>query len=119
MTWKVQNADERLGRFMDLKTEGLYDNSIIVLFSDHGDEFMEHKGLDHGSTLYQEQLHVVTMIHFPGYDSRKDVYAPVRTIDIFPTIFDALGLAGPNEVDGSSLLPILRNPEELNGYSPW
>lgn len=116
---KVRNADERLGRFIDfLKTEGLYDNSIIVLFSDHGDEFMEHKGLDHGSTLYQEQLHVAMMIHFPGYDSRKDVHVPVRTIDIFPTIFDALGLAGPNEVDGSSLLPILRNPEEINGYAP-
>jgi hypothetical protein len=116
---KVRNADQLLGNFMDfLRAEGLYDNTIVVLFSDHGDEFLEHKGLDHGSTLYQEQLHVMMMMHFPGYDGRIDIDAPVRTIDIFPTVFDALQLEGPKDVDGSSLLPILRDPAELAAYSP-
>ncbi len=106
---KVRDADERLGTFLtQLKTMGLYDNSVIILFSDHGDEFMEHDGLDHGATLYQEQLHVVSMIRFPGYGRRQDIHAPVRTLDLFPTVFDALGLAGPSRVNGESLLPLLR-----------
>ena len=106
---KVADADERLGSFLSqLKTMGLYDRSIIVIFSDHGDEFMEHNGLDHGATLYQEQVHVVSMIRFPDYGRRQDIRTPMRTIDLFPTVFDALGLEGPSRVDGTSLLPLLR-----------
>ena len=116
---KVRDADERLGSFLtQLKTMGLYDNSIIILFSDHGDEFMEHDGLDHGATLYQEQLHVVSMIRFPGYGRRQDIHAPVRTLDLFPTVFDALGLDGPTRVDGVSLLPLLRGQKlDLSVYA--
>jgi choline-sulfatase len=106
---KVRIADERVGTFLSqLKALGLYDRSIIILMSDHGDEFMEHGGLDHGATLYQEQLHVAMLIRFPGYGRRHDIQTPVRTLDIFPTVFDAIGLSGPANVDGASLLPLLR-----------
>ena len=116
---KVRDADERLGSFLTrLKTMGVYDKSVIIIVSDHGDEFMEHSGLDHGATLYQEQLHVVSMIRFPGYGRRQDINAPVRTIDMFPTVFDALGMAGPARVDGVSLLPLLRGETlELDVYA--
>jgi arylsulfatase A-like enzyme len=116
---KVRDADERLGSFLTrLKTMGVYDKSIIIIVSDHGDEFMEHSGLDHGATLYQEQLHVVSMIRFPGYGRRQDVASPIRTIDIFPTVFDALGMKGPARVDGVSLLPLLRGePLPLDVYA--
>jgi arylsulfatase A-like enzyme len=93
---------------------GLYERSIIVLFSDHGEEFMDHDGLDHGATLYQEQLHVAMMIRFPGYGRRQDIQTPVRTLDIFPTLFDALGLQGPATVDGKSLLPLLRGQKDAS-----
>ena len=106
---KVKAADERLGQFISqLKTMGLYDNSVIVIFSDHGDEFMEHGGIDHGATLYQEQLHVISMIRFPGYGRRQDIRTPVRTLDLFPTVFDALGIQGPARANGQSLVPLLR-----------
>jgi arylsulfatase A-like enzyme len=106
---KVRLADERLGSFLSqLKALGLYDRSVIILMSDHGDEFMEHGGLDHGASLYQEQLHVAMMIRFPGYGRRQDIHTPVRTLDIFPTVFAALGLDGPSTVDGMSLLPLMR-----------
>ena len=106
---KVKAADERLGQFISqLKTMGLYDNSVIVIFSDHGDEFMEHGGIDHGATLYQEQLHVISMIRFPGYGRQQDIRTPVRTLDLFPTVFDALGIQGPARANGQSLVPLLR-----------
>jgi len=106
---KVKMADERLGSFLaQLRSMGLLDKSIVVIFGDHGDEFLEHGYLDHGATLCQHQLHVPAMIRFPGYNRRNDVDLPVRSIDLFPTVFDALGLQGPAGVDGLSILPLLR-----------
>ena len=97
---KVKAADQRVGNLLqELRSSGLLEHSIVVIMSDHGDEFMEHNALDHGATLYEEQLHVVTMIRFPSYGKRQDIYEPVRTIDIFPTVFDALQLEGPKGVD--------------------
>ena len=55
ITW----MDEELGKFFDwMKAEGLYDNTVIVLTSDHGEEFLEHGGWWHGTTLYDEQIHI-------------------------------------------------------------
>ena len=109
---KVRDADKRLGDFLtQLKAMGLLDRSIIAIVSDHGDEFMEHGGVDHGATLYEEQLHVVMMMRFPGYTGRHDINDPVRTIDLFPTLFDSMGLTGPSNVNGQSLLPLLRGQE--------
>ena len=106
---KVRDADQRVGTFLSqLKAMGLYDRSIIAIVSDHGDEFMDHGAVDHGATLYQEQLHTVMMIRFPGYARRQDIPQAVRTIDLFPTLFDAIGLEGPRGVNGQSLLPLLR-----------
>jgi arylsulfatase A-like enzyme len=106
---KVKIADERLGSFLaQLRAMGLLDTSIIVIFGDHGDEFLEHGYLDHGATLCEHQLHVPVLMRFPGYTRKNEVAEPIRTIDLFPTVFDALGLAGPAGSDGQSVLPILR-----------
>ena len=110
---KVRNADDRLGTFLSrLRAMGLYDNSVIAVVSDHGDEFMEHGYVDHGPTLCQHQLQVVMMVRFPGYERRHDIDEPVRTIDLFPTVFDAMGLQGPSGVDGVSRLPLLRGEDQ-------
>jgi choline-sulfatase len=111
---KVRDADQRLGSFLgQLRASGLLDRSVVVIMSDHGDEFMEHKGLDHGATLFEELTHVVLMMRFPGYTHRQDVKENVRLIDIFPTVFDALGIQGPAGADGRSLLPLLRGQGDL------
>ena len=106
---KVRDADQRVGTFLaQLRSTGLLDRSIVAIVSDHGDEMMEHGAVDHGATLYQEQLHTVMMIRFPGYARRQDIQQPVRSLDLFPTLFDAMGLEGPSGVNGESLLPTLR-----------
>ncbi len=110
---KVRAADQRLGSFLDeIRRMGLLDRSIVVIMSDHGDEFMEHGHIDHGHSLYQELLHVVLLIRFPGYARRHDVREMVRLVDVMPTVFDALGLQGVDGVDGRSLMPLLRG-------QPW
>jgi arylsulfatase A-like enzyme len=106
---KVREADARLGLFFGRVRElGLMDKSIIVVLSDHGEEFMEHGYLDHGATICEHQVHVPLMIRFPGGEGARVVDTPVRTIDTFPTLFDALGVAGPPDIDGKSLIPLLQ-----------
>lgn len=106
---KVREADARVGAFLDqLRASGLMDRTIIAIVADHGEEFMEHGYLDHGPTLCEHQLHVPLYIRIPGHTTHRDVTDLVRTIDLFPTLFDALGLTGPSGVAGRSLLPILR-----------
>jgi len=116
---KVRQADERLGRFMSyLRSSGLLENTVVAVISDHGDEFMEHGGLDHGATLYEEQLHVVMAVRFPGYARTHDIQETVRTVDLFPTLFDAMGLPPITGVDGVSLLPLLRGEKlELTAFA--
>ncbi len=109
---KVRQADERVGKVLDrLRTSGLLDRSIVAIVADHGEEFMEHAYIDHGATLCDHQLHVPLMIRFPGDTQQVLVDTPVRTLDLFPTLFDALGVAGPDGADGKSLLPLLRGEQ--------
>jgi arylsulfatase A-like enzyme len=105
---KVKEADARLGAFFGvLKELGLYEKAVIAVLADHGEEFMEHGYIDHGATVCQHQLHVPLAVRFPGPARHLTVDAPVSTIDVFPTIGDALGVAGPDGADGQSLLPVI------------
>lgn len=106
---KVRDADQRVGAFVaELRAMGILEDTLLVVVSDHGDEFMEHGSLDHGHTLYEEQLHTVFLLRIPGFTRRQDVRELARTVDLFPTVFDLLGLPVPTGVDGRSLLPMLR-----------
>ncbi|MAE70652.1 MAG: hypothetical protein CME06_09305, partial [Gemmatimonadetes bacterium] len=106
---KVQAADEQVGRFMDaLRRFDLLSRTVVIVLADHGEEFGEHGGLDHGPTLYQEMVHVPLLIHFPGYSKQLEIGRPVRSMDALPTVLDALGIPLPGGIDAVSLLPLLR-----------
>ena len=106
---KVKEADARVGKLLDhLRQTGLLDKSVVVLAADHGEEFMEHGYIDHGATVCQHQVHVPLAIRFPSSPVGQRVDTPVRTIDLFPTVLDYLGVAGPAGAQGKSLLPLLR-----------
>ncbi len=116
---KVKQADGRLGQYLaTVKELGLLDKSIIVIVGDHGEEFMEHGYLDHGATLCEHQLHVPMIIRFPKGDGARQVSDAVRTIDVFPTVFDALGVTAPDGINGKSLIPLLQGEKmDLPIYS--
>ncbi|MCP4676351.1 MAG: sulfatase-like hydrolase/transferase [Deltaproteobacteria bacterium] len=91
-----------------LKEHGVYENTIIVLLSDHGEEFFEHGGKEHGR-LFIEHLHVPLIIKFPNsakVESRV-VEESVRTIDVLPTIFDYLKLPVGHPIQGESFMPLV------------
>lgn len=98
----VRYATDQVGRLL----ERLDENDIVIFFSDHGEEFWEHNGFEHGHTLYDELLRVPLILDGPGLDGRR-VDAPVSLLDITPTVLDMLGM--PHEgLDGTSLLPVAR-----------
>jgi arylsulfatase A-like enzyme len=90
---EVLHADRQFGAFLELlKSLGLYDRSVIVLLSDHGEEFDEHGGFDHGRTLYEELLRVPLLVKYPGRrGAGLRIAERVSTVDVAPTL---LSLAG-------------------------
>jgi arylsulfatase A-like enzyme len=110
---EVRYVDDRLGRLLDtLKELALYDDTLIVLTSDHGEEIFDHGGIDHGHTLYQELLHVPLMIKPPGSHPAHRVDRPVSTERLVPTLLDLAGLPfRAEEFTGTSLVPLWQDPE--------
>jgi arylsulfatase A-like enzyme len=102
---EVRYLDEHLGRLFDwLKANGLYDDALIVLTADHGEEFQEHGGWWHGTTLYEEQIRVPLIVKYPGNAQAGTVVTDLaRSLDIAPTILDVTGLAIPGTMMGRSL----------------
>jgi len=112
----IENIDRELGDlFQSLKREGLWDNSLIIITSDHGEEFLEHSSWGHGQSLYQELIHVPLLLKFPeGADLLPQlVERPVNTIDLAPTILDFLDRADlSTQMHGESLLPLIRGEKD-------
>lgn len=90
--------------FAALKEQGLYDDTVIAFTSDHGEEFHEHGGWWHGTTLYEEQIHVPLIIKPAGGsgNSRREATL-ARLTDVMPTLLAASGVAVPPAVQGRDL----------------
>lgn len=103
---EVAAADRVVAAFFDVLRElGLYDRSLIILLSDHGEGLGDHGDPEHGPLLYREVLQVPLMVRLPGArrgDTR--VAEPVQLVDVFPTVVELLGLESPAELGGRSLL---------------
>lgn len=87
-----------------LEAQGLYDDALIVLTSDHGEEFHEHGGWWHGTTLYDEQIHIPLIVKLPGNrnaGARESALA--RSVDIAPTMLTIAGAGVPAAVQGRNL----------------
>jgi len=98
-----------------LKDKGIFDRMLIILTSDHGEEFYEHGAWVHGAHLYQESIRIPLIIKFPrGIFKGEKIDKIVRITDIAPTILEALNLekAQPDSWDGRSLFPLLRKKEK-------
>ena len=88
------------------RAEGLLDDRLIVIHSDHGEEFGEHGGRYHGSSLYEEQIHVPLLVLGPKLGQHR-IDRPVELVDIKPTVLDFLELPAEAALHGDSLLPEL------------
>jgi arylsulfatase A-like enzyme len=108
----VRYATGRVAKVLDLlRADGGFDESIVVLTADHGEELFDHGGFGHGHTLYREVLHVPLYVKTPGQQTGRTVDSAVSLMDVFPTILELLSLPAP-DVDGRSLVPALRGESD-------
>ncbi len=99
---EIANNDQSFGQLIDwLKQHQLYDQTMIVVVSDHGEEFLEHGHVGHLNSLYQELLHVPLLIKFPDNAGAGTRVAETwQQIDLAPTILRTCGLPAPAEFQG-------------------
>ncbi len=103
----IRYVDDGLGRIFELlQRRGLYDDTLIIITADHGEEFMEHGLLGHGKSLYDEVIRVPLIVKFPcpgPHCSPRVVTSQVELVDVFPTVMQVLGIEPPTSLAGRSL----------------
>ncbi len=112
----VAYADENIGRLIEtLKNLQLYDDSLIVFLSDHGEEHWDHGGFEHGHTLYNELLRVPLIIKPPNSGATgKRIETHVTTQSLTPTVLELCGLpASEDYFSAGSIAPLL-SPNPAN-----
>lgn len=96
----VAHVDRSLSRFFDrLESRRILDRTVVVVTSDHGEEFLDHGRLGHGATLYQEQLRVPLIVRVPGV-APAVVREPIHHADLVPTLLQILCRSAPRQSDG-------------------
>lgn len=102
---EVAYTDHELGKLLDrLREDDLLDDMIVVITSDHGEEFAEHGEYQHNQ-LYEEQLHIPLLIRLPdGRFGGTKVAGLASITDIMPTLLELLELEVPPTVSGHSLV---------------
>lgn len=97
---EVWRADRNFGRLIDhLRKLDLWGSSIVVLTSDHGEEFGEHGGFQHGR-VYEEHLRVPLILHHPRLTAGERITTRVRNVDLLPTLLQAVGHPVHEPLDG-------------------
>lgn len=96
-----------------LEELGILSNTLVVVVSDHGEEFLEHGWTGHGHSLYQEQTHGVMMMWNPKLlPEARRVSGPVQLIDLRPTLLELVGLKPKGVVQGRSRVALLRGESD-------
>lgn len=119
----ISYVDNYVSDFLNyLKEGGLYNNTIVIITSDHGEEFAEHGFYQHSNGPPNfEQVYVPFIIHIPNFES-KVIYSQAQSVDIMPTVLDILNITAPSRIDGHSLTrTILNSSENADNYtySEW
>jgi arylsulfatase A-like enzyme len=108
---EIRYADTEVGRVLDhLTARGLDRSTLVVITSDHGEEFLDHGSWEHQKTLYEEVVRVPLAIRGAGLEPRRE-RAQVSALDVAPTILAWAGVPAPASVTGRSLLGPLAERE--------
>jgi len=107
----VSYVDAQVGRLLDeLEALGIADNTVVVLWGDHGWHLGEH-GLWCKHSNFEKTLHAPMIVSAPGYAHGKRSTALTEFVDIFPTLTELCGIETPEHLEGTSFVPLLKNPD--------
>jgi arylsulfatase A-like enzyme len=106
-------ADALVGQIVDeLKAAGMFDDSLLIITSDHGEAFAEHGALEHGNTVFDEMIRVPLIVRGHGVRAHE-VSRQVGLVDLFPTMDELFNLASGVNFDGASFAASLGGDTEL------
>jgi len=107
--------DAQVGVVLDaLERNKLWDNTVVVLFGDHGWHLYDHLQLWRKSTVFEESAHAPLMVYAPGKKSGASCPRLVEYVDLYPTLTELCGLPPAPGMEGISFTPLLRDPQK-----PW
>ena len=111
----VSFIDAQIGLILDaLESEGLRDNTIVIILTDHGFQLGEHN-LWSKYTLFEQTTRVPLMVRVPGQMRNPAACGEiVELVDLVPTLCELLDMPQPGNIEGTSLVPLLRRPKQ-----PW
>jgi len=90
----------------------VFDDTVLLVTSDHGEAFGEHGYIWHERGVYDELVHVPLLLRLPGGATASEIGALTQTIDLLPTVFDLYEIPCPREgIQGTSLLPLMAGLE--------
>ena len=121
----IRQMDEGLGRILNhIEELRLDERTLIVITADHGEEFLEHGGVLHGRTFFQEIVHVPLLIKGPGLPTAVRIQAPASLVDVVPTVLGVMGFDSDSALSGLDLLSSWREggPEPMRplfGEADW
>ncbi len=106
-------SDRQLARLWKaLEQKGMQEDTMLIVCSDHGEEFLEHGGFLHGFNLFAESTDVPLLIYYPPLGKGLRRGTVVSLIDVLPTLADLLGVDPPEPSQGKSLLPVVLSGQE-------
>jgi arylsulfatase A-like enzyme len=106
-------ADTMVGKLVaTLGRLALLDDTVLIVTSDHGEEFYDHENWGHGHSVYNELLHVPLVIRYPAlFAGGARVSVPVSAVDVMPTILELSGAPIPSSAAGRSLVALMRGTD--------
>jgi len=114
---EVRAADEALGQIV-AEVRRVRPRLVTIVTADHGEEFGDHGGRYHGTTVYDEQVRVPLVIHAPGVVPTRRVMDPVSLVDLLPTVLSAKQIPISPRVRGRDLGPLLtRGRDDVRRYA--
>ncbi|MBI4177275.1 MAG: sulfatase [Candidatus Aenigmarchaeota archaeon] len=110
---EILYTDNFIGMLIEkLKQEGVYGKTVVIITSDHGEEFGEHGNFRHAKNLYDTTIKIPLLIHIPGNENDMRVKTVAQHADIVPTVLDILKIKAATNYDGASLISFVKNSKK-------
>ncbi len=117
---EIAFTDDALGALLEaLDQSGLRENTLVIVFGDHGEGLYDHGHMAHGLHVYDEAVRVPLLFRLPDRIAPGRVLiGPASLLDVAPTVLELFGIERPGELAGQSLAPALRSGSELDPERP-
>lgn len=113
----IKAIDDSVGILLNtLSEQGLSENTIVVMLSDHGNHFLTRTYAEWKCTPHDSSIHIPLLIQGPGFEHSGLIPEVVSMVDVTPSLLDAAGVTVPDSMQGKSFMPLLRSPE---GRKSW